>query len=149
MVQINAAGGQIQQMVVQLQLHRDLWMHLLESDHPVGEEQFTEQVGRGQAQATGDGMTQLADGTIGPLDRLDDGFDLGEIALAGIGERQSNGAAGCVVLGDPAFYRRFGFVQNPSLLLPGVPPDHFMALAWLAPVPHGEVSYHGAFNAVA
>ncbi len=64
-------------------------------------------------------------------------------------ELQASGAAGCVLLGEAAFYRRFGFIQNPDLLLPGVPPEHFMSLAWRPPVPSGEVSYHRAFGAVA
>lgn len=71
------------------------------------------------------------------------------LVRAALSELQANGAAGCVLLGNPAFYRRFGFVQNSSLVLPGVPPEHFMCLAWLTPAPSGEVSYHAAFNAVA
>jgi putative acetyltransferase len=71
------------------------------------------------------------------------------LVRAALSELQANGAAGCVLLGNPAFYRRFGFLQNPRLVLPGVPPEHFMCLAWLSPAPFGEVSYHGAFNAVA
>ena len=71
------------------------------------------------------------------------------LVRAALVELQAKGAAGCILLGNPAFYRRFGFVQDPSLVLPGAPAEHFMALPWLLPVPSGEVSYHAAFSAVA
>ncbi|MBB6562291.1 putative acetyltransferase [Acidovorax soli] len=57
------------------------------------------------------------------------------------------GAAGCVVLGDPAYYTRFGFRAEPALVLPGVPPEYFMALAFAGPVPAGTVRYSEAFEA--
>jgi putative acetyltransferase len=59
----------------------------------------------------------------------------------------SSGAAGCVVLGDPAFYARFGFEITNALILPGVPPGHFMAVSFGGAVPTGTVSYHEAFQA--
>lgn len=59
-----------------------------------------------------------------------------------------HGAAGCVVLGDPAFYRRFGFVATPSLVLPGVPAEYFQALSFDGALPEGTVAYHAAFSAV-
>ena len=59
------------------------------------------------------------------------------------------GAAGCVLLGDPAYYRRFGFECHAGLVLAGVPPEYFMALAFKGAVPSGAVSYHPAFAATA
>lgn len=58
----------------------------------------------------------------------------------------SSGAAGCVVLGDPAFYERFGFEVNDALILPGVPPRYFMVVAFGSSIPNGIVSYHEAFQ---
>jgi putative acetyltransferase len=55
------------------------------------------------------------------------------------------GASGCVVLGDPAYYARFGFKAEPSLVLPAVPPQYFQAIAFVDSVPSGTVSYHEAF----
>jgi predicted N-acetyltransferase YhbS len=57
------------------------------------------------------------------------------------------GAAGCVVLGNPAFYERFGFKTNDALTLPGVPPEHFMAVAFESSMPSGIVTYDDAFQA--
>ena len=55
------------------------------------------------------------------------------------------GAAGCVVLGEPAYYGRFGFSAGGGLTYSGAPPEYFMALAFSGSVPHGEVTYHEAF----
>ena len=58
------------------------------------------------------------------------------------------GARGCVVLGDPAYYGRFGFASSPQLQFPGPPATHFMALALGAhAIPSGVVRYDPAFDA--
>ncbi len=58
-------------------------------------------------------------------------------------------AAGCVVLGEPAYYTRFGFRGEPALVLPGVPPGYFMAIVFAGQVPAGVVQYSAAFDATA
>ncbi len=60
---------------------------------------------------------------------------------------RERGAAGCVLLGNPAYYARFGFMPEPSLVLPGVPPEYFQALRFDGPWPRGVVTYHAAFEA--
>lgn len=60
---------------------------------------------------------------------------------------QEEGAAGCVLLGDPAYYSRFGFKAEPELVLPDVPPEYFQALPFGASFPSGIVTYHEAFSA--
>ncbi len=57
------------------------------------------------------------------------------------------GASGCVLLGDPQYYSRFGFKVIPNLTLPGVPPEYFQALPFGSKIPKGEVVHHEAFNA--
>jgi len=74
------------------------------------------------------------------------GSRLMEQALA---ELRAMQAAGCVLLGDPAYYARFGFEAHAGLQLPGVPPGYFMALALHGPVPEGIAQYSDAFNAAA
>lgn len=74
------------------------------------------------------------------------GSQLMEAALA---ELQRLGASGCVVLGDPAYYGRFGFTATPRLVLPGVPPEYFQAILLGGVWPAGNVTYHEAFNATA
>jgi putative acetyltransferase len=56
------------------------------------------------------------------------------------------GACGCVVLGEPEYYGRFGFQADPDLVLPGVPPEYFQALSLDSSRPRGIVTYHEAFN---
>lgn len=66
---------------------------------------------------------------------------------AALSELQRLGGLGCVVLGDPDYYGRFGFKPHPGLILPGVPKEYFQALSLGGKIPVGEVSYHEAFNA--
>jgi len=64
-----------------------------------------------------------------------------------LGMLKEQGASGCVVLGDPLYYTRFGFRNEAGLVLPGVPPEYFMAISFGPTVPAGVVSYHSAFTA--
>ncbi len=57
------------------------------------------------------------------------------------------GASGCVLLGDPKYYARFGFNNVPDLVFPGVPAEYFQALKFCGSFPVGTVSYHDAFAA--
>lgn len=72
------------------------------------------------------------------------GAQLMEHALS---ELRALGATGCVVLGEPRYYSRFGFIAEPLLVLPGVPAEYFQSLAFNGSLPSGEVSYHAAFAA--
>lgn len=56
-------------------------------------------------------------------------------------------AAGCVVLGDPNYYSRFGFKVISGLIFPGVPAEYFQALSFDGQFPQGEVAYQEAFSA--
>ncbi|MBS0493059.1 GNAT family N-acetyltransferase [Comamonas badia] len=101
-----------------------------------------------------DAQGQKADGWygLGPISVLPPrqgqgiGSRLMEQALS---ELRAIRAAGCVLLGDPAYYARFGFQAHAGLQLPGVPPGYFMALALHGPVPEGIAHYSDAFNAAA
>lgn len=59
---------------------------------------------------------------------------------------QAQGFDGCVVLGDPRYYQRFGFRTDSRLFYPGPPPEYFMALAFRAIEGSGAVRYHPAFG---
>ncbi|WP_321878847.1 GNAT family N-acetyltransferase [Paraburkholderia bannensis] len=67
-----------------------------------------------------------------------------ERALDALRERQ---AAGCVLLGDPDYYRRFGFTPEPTLVLPGVPAEYFQAIVLDGLVPTATVRYSDSFEA--
>jgi len=87
---------------------------------------------------------------LGPLSVLPEfqgqgiGSKLMRSALAAL---EVIGAAGCVVLGDPDYYGRFGFKVVDDLVFPGVPAEYFQALSFDGKFPHGEVAYHAAFSA--
>lgn len=64
----------------------------------------------------------------------------------GLGLLRDRGAAGCVVLGDPAYYGRFGFAHDPALAYPGPPAEYFQRLAFATSGAQGVVSYAPAFG---
>ena len=57
------------------------------------------------------------------------------------------GAAGCVVLGDLNYYRRFGFTSDHALRYGDVPPEYFQSMILLGDPAKGEVTYHEGFEA--
>lgn len=89
---------------------------------------------------------------IGPISVWPDrqGQGIGSALMqAALAELQQLGAMGCVVLGDPGYYSRFGFAVHAGLELPGVPPQYFQALSFGTALPQGTVQYHAAFEATA
>jgi putative acetyltransferase len=87
---------------------------------------------------------------LGPVsvrrDRREQGVG-GALIQEGLRSLRSAGAAGCVVLGNPGYYRRFGFEPDPAIRLEGVPPEKFMRLSFDGSNARGVVAYHRAFSA--
>jgi putative acetyltransferase len=67
----------------------------------------------------------------------------------GLARLKASGAQGCLLVGDPKYYERFGFRNLPSLSLTGVPPENFLGLPFGKHIPHGAVTFHQAFSAKA
>jgi len=65
---------------------------------------------------------------------------------AGLTRLRASGARGCVVLGDPAFYARFGFHPDPVLVYPKAPANSFQRLVMAGNAPSGVVTYLAAFD---
>lgn len=96
----------------------------------------------------------LIDGTwrqwygLGPIgvrpDRQRRGIG-GALVRAAIAQLRDASAAGVVLVGDPAFYGRFGFRPDPRLRLDGFPPEYVLVLPLIDPCPSGAVTYHAAF----
>lgn len=87
---------------------------------------------------------------LGPVSVAPDhqGQGIGARLMAqALAELRASGASGCVVLGEPGYYSRFGFKAEPSLVLPGVPPEYFQAVLFSGSLPSGVVSYHESFAA--
>lgn len=68
------------------------------------------------------------------------------LVRAALDRLRASGAHGCVVLGEPAYYSRFGFAAHPRLTLHGVPAQYFQSLPFQLPMPSGLVEYHQAFT---
>jgi predicted N-acetyltransferase YhbS len=68
------------------------------------------------------------------------------LITAGLAQLRALGAAGCVLLGDPAYYGRFGFVSDRALRYRDVDPAYFQRLSFTGDAPVGEVSFHPAFD---
>jgi putative acetyltransferase len=64
----------------------------------------------------------------------------------GLRSLQQQGAAGCVVLGEPAYYGKFGFRSTPALRLPDAAPGCFLARPFARLLPMGTVHLHPAFK---
>lgn len=67
---------------------------------------------------------------------------------AGLEQLRAVGANGCVVMGEPAYYGRFGFRQDARFTYPGPPPEYFTVLIWNEPAAglSGDVKYHPVFG---
>ncbi|HIK44151.1 MAG TPA: N-acetyltransferase [Leptolyngbyaceae cyanobacterium M65_K2018_010] len=65
---------------------------------------------------------------------------------AGLAELHLRGARGCVLVGDPGFYNRFGFRSVAGVTCPGVPNENVLCLPLGEALPAGEVIHHPAFE---
>ena len=69
-----------------------------------------------------------------------------QLMRAAIKQLKNINASGCVLLGDPAYYHRFGFKPEADLILADVPPEYFQVLSFRTILPKGLVSYCTAFK---
>ena len=114
------------------------------------------------AEANGKMIGHVAVSPVSISDGAAAWFGLGPISVTpeyqrcGVGSRlmcealrilREENAAGCVLLGEPEYYSRFGFQVDPNLVLDDVPPGYFQAISFDSSRPRGTVLYHEAFNA--
>lgn len=64
----------------------------------------------------------------------------------GLRQLRHRGATGCVVLGDPNYYRRFGFTSDHALRYGDVSPEYFQSMALSGDPATGKVTYHEGFE---
>ena len=65
----------------------------------------------------------------------------------GLARLKAMNAQGCCLVGHPDYYRKFGFINMPGLVLEGVPQEVFFALSFDGKPPQGTVAFHEAFKA--
>ena len=68
------------------------------------------------------------------------------LMVAVLAELREGGAKGAVLVGDPAYYERFGFAAQTGLAVRGVPPAYVLALPFGQDAPEGIVAFHPAFG---
>jgi putative acetyltransferase len=68
------------------------------------------------------------------------------LVRAGLDRLKAMGAKGCVLVGEPGYYRRFGFETDSRLGMAGVPPEYVLALSFGEELPEGEIEHHPAFR---
>ncbi|MDC0887429.1 N-acetyltransferase [Altererythrobacter sp.] len=96
----------------------------------------------------------IADGTqdwyvLGPVSVIPTRQSVGigtQLIDRGLAEMISKRAKGIVLLGDPNYYRRFGFKVDPCLTYPGHPAEYFQSLVLDGPMPSGVVIHARAFG---
>ncbi len=87
---------------------------------------------------------------LGPISVLPDFQKQGigkSLVREGLRLLRASGAKGCALVGDPGYYKRFGFRNLPDLILEGVPPENFLALLFGENKAHGVVVFHEGFSA--
>lgn len=67
------------------------------------------------------------------------------LVLAGVEALRGRGASGCVLVGNPGFYGRFGFRAFPGLEYEGVPGEYVLGLPFTDQAPSGRVIANEAF----
>lgn len=97
----------------------------------------------------------ISDGTKG-------WYGLGPVSVLPIYQKQGIGKAiiskglsmltdvdgsGCVLVGDPSYYKYFGFKNYPQLIHEGIPQEVFLALPFKNVIPNGVVVFHKGFLA--
>jgi len=135
------SGGNEAQIVQTLRVAECLTLSLVacENERIVGHIAFSPVTIDGRS----DGWFGLGPVAVAPQRQ---GLGIGSALIrAGLASLREQGARGCVVLGDPAYYVRFGFAADPHLRLAEVPPDYFQRLSFDEQPSMGMVEYHSAF----
>lgn len=85
---------------------------------------------------------------IGPLAVLPSRHrqGIGSALMAEAVRRLRASSRGAALVGDPAYYRRFGFRAFPGLVVAGCPPEVVQALPFDGIEPQGELIHHPAFG---
>ncbi|MDP3980947.1 MAG: N-acetyltransferase [Chlamydiota bacterium] len=58
------------------------------------------------------------------------------------------GGKGCALVGEPNYYKQFGFKNYPEMIYEGIPQEVFLVLPFTENVPQGIVVFHEGFLAI-
>ncbi|TKB27503.1 N-acetyltransferase [Desulfopila sp. IMCC35006] len=65
----------------------------------------------------------------------------------GLSRLKRLGGQGCALVGNPSYYKGFGFMNFPDLVYEGIPQQFFLVLPFSDEVPKGTVVFHEGFLA--
>jgi putative acetyltransferase len=86
--------------------------------------------------------------TLGPVSAEPElkGQGIGSAVIReGLDQLRRRDAAGCILVGDPAYYARFGFRPFPALCPPGEPAEFYQILPMNAVALDCVIGFHPAF----
>jgi putative acetyltransferase len=97
----------------------------------------------------------ISDGTkdwygLGPISVLPEYQKQGigkSLIKKGLSLLKNIGGQGCALVGDPNYYKRFGFRNYPELVHEGIPQEVFLVLPFNEKVPKGTIEFHEGFLA--
>lgn len=97
----------------------------------------------------------VSDGTtgwygLGPVSVLPEyqGQGIGKSLInEGLRLLKEMGGQGCALVGDPDFYKLFGFRNNQGMVHEGIPQEVFLILPFTEEIPEGIVIFHEGFLA--
>jgi len=97
----------------------------------------------------------ISDGTkdwygLGPVSVLPEHQQQGigkSLINEGLSLLKQLGGQGCALVGDPNYYKKFGFKNFPELIHEGIPQEVFLVLPFTEEKPKGIVVFHDGFNA--
>ena len=69
----------------------------------------------------------------------------GRLIEAGLSRMRASGRAGCILTGDPNYYRRFGFEVSGDHAPAAEPAEYFQLLVFGSARPTGRFAFHPAF----
>ncbi len=87
---------------------------------------------------------------VGPVSVLPDCQRQGigsQLMISLLEQMRTHGARGCVLVGDPQFYTRFGFQRDDLLVVPEAPVEVTLSIRFHPCDDHGTVMFHPAFLA--
>ena len=98
---------------------------------------------------------KISDGTkdwygLGPISVLPEYQRRGvgkSLIKKGLSLLKELGGQGCALVGDPNYYKRFGFKNYPELVHEGVPQEVFLVLPFDENIPQGTILFHEGFLA--
>jgi putative acetyltransferase len=97
----------------------------------------------------------ISDGTpnwygLGPVSVLPEHQRKGigaRLIREGLARLKAMNAQGCCLVGHPGYYGKFGFQNDPGLMIEGVPGEVFFASRFDGLCPRGTVAFHEGFRA--